>query len=257
MAMDTVKRREQIIDLLCHEGSVRVEHLSSRFGVSSVTIRNDLRYLEQKGCALRSYGGAMLNQQFAFDRPLQDKGRMNRDVKSRIAATAAQFVKDGDALILDSGSTTTQIVPYLKERRDLVVMTNALNIAYELAGFDRMEVMVLGGSVRQNSYSLYGPAAEQQLRQYRFNTLFLGVDGFDLEAGITTPHPGEAHLNRVMCEVAHEIIAVADASKFGRRSFCMIRQAGQIHRLITDSRIPDNYRRALTEFGVDVVIADE
>lgn len=257
MTLDTVKRREQIIDLLCHEGSVRVEPLSMRFGVSSVTIRNDLRYLEQKGCALRSYGGAMLNQQFAFDRPLQDKGRMNRDVKSRIAAKAAEFVKDGDTLILDSGSTTTQITPHLKTRRDLVVMTNALNIAYELAGFERIDVMVLGGSVRQNSYSLYGPAAEQQLRQYRFDTLFLGVDGFDLEAGITTPNTGEAHLNRVMCEVAHEIIAVVDSSKFGRKSFCMIREAGQIHRLITDSRIPDNYKRALTELGVDVIIADD
>jgi DeoR family transcriptional regulator of aga operon len=257
MTMDTVKRREQIIDLLCHEGSVRVEYLSTRFAVSAVTIRNDLRYLEQKGCALRSYGGAMLNQQFAFDRPLRDKGRMNRDVKSRIAAVAASFVKDGNALILDSGSTTTQIVPHLQGKRDLVVMTNALNIAYELAGFDQVEVMVLGGSVRQNSYSLYGPAAEQQLRQFRFDTLFLGVDGFDLTAGITTPHPGEAHLNRVMCEVSREIIAVADASKFGRKSFCMIREAGQIDRLITDSRIPDNYQRALTELGVEVIIADD
>ncbi|MGV8577756.1 XRE family transcriptional regulator, partial [Pseudomonas aeruginosa] len=114
---------------------------------------------------------------------------------------AAGYVRDGDALILDSGSTTTQIVPFLKGRRDLVVMTNALNIAYELSGNDGVEVMVLGGSVRRNSYSLYGPAAEQQLRQYRFDKLFLGVDGFDLSAGITTPHPGEAHLNRVMCEV--------------------------------------------------------
>jgi DeoR family transcriptional regulator of aga operon len=116
--------------------------------------------------------------------------------------------------------------------------------------------MVLGGSVRQNSYSLYGPAAEQQLRQYRFDKLFLGVDGFDLVAGITTPHPGEAHLNRVMCEVAREIIAVADASKFGRKSFCMIREVGQIHRLITDSRLPQDYQQALSDLGVDVVIAD-
>lgn len=257
MTMDTVKRREQIIDLLCNEGSVRVDRLSAQFAVSTVTIRNDLRYLEQQGCALRSYGGAMLNHQFAFDRPLRDKDRINRDVKARIAAAAAAFVKDGDALILDSGSTTTQIVPHLRDKRDLVIMTNALNIAYELAGFDQVEVLVLGGSVRQNSYSLFGPAAEQQLRHYRFDTLFLGVDGFSLEAGITTPHAGEAHLNRVMCEVSHQIIAVADASKFGRKSFCMIREAGQIDRLITDSRIPDHYTRALTELGVEVIIADD
>lgn len=256
MPVNTAKRREHIIDLLCEHGSVRVEQLSKQFAVSTVTIRNDLRFLERKGCALRAYGGAMLNQQFAFDRPLRDKGRLNRDVKTLIANAAAGYVRDGDALILDSGSTTAQIVPFLKGRRDLVVMTNALNIAYELSGNDGVEVMVLGGSVRRNSYSLYGPAAEQQLRQYRFDRLFLGVDGFDLSAGITTPHPGEAHLNRVMCEVAREIIAVADASKFGRKSFCMIREAGQIHRLITDSRLPDDYERALTELGVEVIIAD-
>lgn len=198
MPVNTAKRREHIIDLLCEHGSVRVEQLSKQFAVSTVTIRNDLRFLERKGCALRAYGGAMLNQQFAFDRPLHDKGRLNRDVKSQIASVAASYVRDGDALILDSGSTTTQIVPFLKGRRDLVVMTNALNIAYELSGNDGVEVMVLGGSVRRNSYSLYGPAAEQQLRQYRFDKLFLGVDGFDLAAGITTPHPGEAHLNLLM-----------------------------------------------------------
>jgi DeoR family transcriptional regulator of aga operon len=257
MTSSVVKRREHIIDQLCIEGSVGVEPLSARFGVSSVTIRNDLRYLEKKGCALRLHGGAILNRQFAFDRPLQDKGGMNRDVKSRIAAKAAEFIQDGDALILDSGSTTTHITPHLKFRRDVVVMTNALNIAYQLADFEGIEVMVLGGSVRLKSYSLYGPSAELQLRQYRFKTLFLGVDGFDLISGITTPNSGEAHLNRVMCEVAHEIIAVADSSKFGRQSFCMIREAGQIHRLITDSGIPDNYHKELTDLGVDVIIADD
>ncbi|ELM3735187.1 DeoR/GlpR transcriptional regulator [Edwardsiella piscicida] len=256
MGIDTVRRREQIIDRLCLEGSVRVEHLRHHFGVSSVTIRNDLRYLEQRGCALRSYGGAMLNQQFVFDRPLQDKGRLNRDVKSRIAARAAELVQDGDTLILDSGSTTAQIAPFLKAHRHLVVVTNALNIACELTGYEQIDVLVLGGSVRPNSYSLYGQAAEQQLRQYHFDRLFLGVDGFDLRCGITTPHAGEAQLNRVMCDVASEIIAVVDASKFGRKSFCTIRGAAQIHRVITDSRIPEGYHRALCDLGVEVIIAD-
>ncbi|MDN0008108.1 transcriptional repressor AgaR [Providencia stuartii] len=257
MSTDTVKRRECIMDMLCQEGSVRVDALSKQFNVSSVTIRNDLRYLEKKGCALRSYGGAMVNHKFAFDRPLQVKGRMDREIKTRIAKKAAEFVNDGDSLIIDSGSTTAEIVPFLKHHRDLVVMTNALNIAYELAGFDSVDVMVLGGHVRKNSYSLYGPAAEQQLSLYRFDTLFLGVDGFDLEAGITTPNSGEAHLNRVMCDVAHQIIAVADGTKFGRKSFCLIREARLIHRLITDSRIPLHYRQALTAFGVEVIVVDE
>ncbi|MDU3890313.1 MAG: DeoR family transcriptional regulator, partial [Serratia liquefaciens] len=92
--------------------------------------------------------------------------------------------------------------------------------------------------------------------QFRFDKLFLGVDGFDLLSGITTPDPGEAQLNRAMCDVAREVIAVADASKFGRTSFCMIREIGQIQRLVTDSRIPENYLHALNHLGVDVIIAD-
>ena len=136
------------------------------------------------------------------------------------------------------------------------MMTNALNIAFELANNEQVDLMVVGGSVRRKSWSLYGPAAEQHMRQFRFDKLFLGVDGFDLLSGITTPDPGEAQLNRAMCDVAREVIAVADASKFGRTSFCMIREIGQIQRLVTDSRIPENYLHALNHLGVDVIIAD-
>ena len=254
--INTVKRRELIIDQLCREGSVRVEQLSAQFSVSSVTIRSDLRQLEKSGCAVRAYGGAMLNKQFAFDRPLQDKGRINRDVKYAIACAAAELVNDGDAIILDSGSTTSQMAQQLVGKKDLVVMTNALNIAFELANNEQVDLMVVGGSVRRKSWSLYGPAAEQHMRQFRFDKLFLGVDGFDLLSGITTPDPGEAQLNRAMCDVAREVIAVADASKFGRTSFCMIREIGQIQRLVTDSRIPENYLHALKHLGVDVIIVD-
>ncbi|WGL97599.1 transcriptional repressor AgaR [Arsenophonus sp. aPb] len=257
MSTDTIKRRETIIDMLYHDGSVKVATLSQRFNVSLVTIRNDLRYLEKKGCALRSYGGAMANNKFAFDRPFQIKGQIDRALKILIAAKAAEFVQDGDSLILDSGSTTAEMVPFLRNHHALVVMTNALNIAYQLANFEQIDVMVLGGNTRKNSYSIYGSVAEQQLAQYRFNTLFLGVDGFDLEAGITTPHPGEAHLNRIMCDVAHQIIAVTDGSKFGRKSFCLICETKQIHHLITDSRIPKQYREKLAELGVNVIIVDE
>ncbi|WP_048795611.1 DeoR/GlpR family DNA-binding transcription regulator, partial [Serratia sp. 506_PEND] len=159
--INTAKRRELIIDQLCREGTVRVEQLSQQFSVSSVTIRSDLRQLEKHGCAVRAYGGAMLNKQFAFDRPLQDKGRINRDVKHAIACAAAALIEDGDAVILDSGSTTSQMAPQLAGKKDLVVMTNALNIAFELANNEEIDLMVVGGSVRRKAWSLYGPAAEQ------------------------------------------------------------------------------------------------
>ncbi|MCG8707194.1 DeoR family transcriptional regulator [Brenneria sp. 4F2] len=253
---NTAKRRELIIDQLCREGVVRVEPLSRQFGVSTVTIRSDLRHLEKCGCAVRAYGGATLNKQFVFDRPLQDKGRINRDVKYSIACAASALINDGDAVILDSGSTTSLMAQQMMGKKDLVVMTNALNIAFELANNQQVDLMVVGGSVRRKSWSLYGAAAEQHIRQYRFDKLFLGVDGFDLTNGITTPDAGEAQLNRAMCDVAREVIALADASKFNRTSFCMIREIGQIQHLVTDSSIPQDYLHALYDLGVDVIIAD-
>ncbi|MGF1728237.1 transcriptional repressor AgaR [Photobacterium kasasachensis] len=254
--VSTVERREKIVDIIRQQGTARVEELAPVFSVSTVTIRNDLNHLEKKGCIVRCYGGAMLNKHFAFDRPLQDKGRLHADVKAAIAAKAAELVDDGDALILDSGSTTSKITRHLIDKKGLVVMTNSLNIAYDLASHEDIEVMVVGGALRRKSYSLHGPAAEQLLRNYRFDKLFLGVDGFDLNAGITTPHEGEAQINRVMCEVAREVIAITDASKFGRKSFCMIQEAGNIDKLITDSRISNEYLQALSELGVEVIIAD-
>jgi DeoR family transcriptional regulator, aga operon transcriptional repressor len=110
--------------------------------------------------------------------------------------------------------------------------------------------------VRSASWSIDGPTAEQHIRQYRFDKLFLGVDGFDLTSGITTPQLGEAQINRAMCDVSREIIAVADSSKFGRTSFCLIREVERIHRLVTDSAISEQYVRALEKMGVEIIIAD-
>ena len=154
---------------------------------------------------------------------LQDKGRLNPRRQTLIANAAAGYVRDGDALILDSGSTTAQIVPFLKGARsggDDQCAEHCLRAW----GNDGVEVMVLGGSVRRNSYSLYGPAAEQQLRQYRFDKLFLGVDGFDLSAGITTPHPGEAPQSRDVRGGARDYRG-GGCQQIRSQELCMIREA--------------------------------
>ena len=136
-------------------------------------------------------------------------------------------------------------------------MTNALNIAYDLATNTDVEVLIAGGSVRKNAYSISGPSAEQILRMYNFNKLFLGVDGFDLEAGITTPNFAEAYVNKAMCEVSHQIIAITDSSKFGRKSFCMIEKIDNIDTVITDTQIPANYLTSLEDKGINVILADQ
>lgn len=256
MKLKTSHRRKEILQFIQNEERGEVSYFSKHYNVSEVTIRNDLSYLEQQGCVKRCYGGALLNRQFAFERSLNDKKRLNSNVKAKLGAYAASLIDDGDRIILDSGSTTEQIAYNFSEKKDLVVMTNGINIAYHLANQSNVTVMVAGGTMRENSYSVHGVGGEDFLTGFRFNKLFLGVDGFDKLAGVTTPHQGEADINRKMVEAAQMVIAVTDSSKFDRQSFCLIARPEQLSMLITDDGIPQDYVDELTALGVDVRIVD-
>lgn len=252
----TAQRRAEVLAFIRTHGKGDVNTFVRQYGVSAVTIRYDLNQLEKQGCVTRCYGGATLNAQFAFDRPLQDKKQLYCDIKQRLGAYAAGLVQEGDTLILDSGSTTEQIALHLAGKQSLTVMTNGINIAYHLANREHIRVMVAGSVMRPNSYSLHGSCGEALLSSFRFNKLFLGVDGFDKLAGITTPHQGEADINRKMIEAASMVIAVTDSSKFNRQSFCLIARPEQLDMLITDRGIPDDYYQELSTIGVDIRLVD-
>ncbi len=254
--MKTSVRRKEILQFIQNEDRGEVSYFAQYYDVSEVTIRNDLNHLEKQGCIKRCYGGALLNNQFAFERSLKDKKRLNSSVKAKIGSYAASLIEDGDRIILDSGSTTEQIAYNFSDKNDLVVMTNGINIAYHLANQSNVSVMVSGGTMRENSYSVHGQGGEDFLTGFRFNKLFLGVDGFDKSVGVTTPHQGEADINRKMLEAAQTVIAVTDSSKFDRQSFCLIARPEQIDMLITDSGIPQEYVEHLKKLNVDVRIVD-
>ena len=251
---NTVDRRDEIIRIIQKKGKARVDDLSALFKVSSVTIRNDLNYLEQRGVIDRVYGGALARMAVAFDSALIEKAKLHMDEKRRIGARAADMVCDGDSIILDSGTTTLEIAKRVKDRQDLTIMTNGVNISTELAGNPNLSVMLTGGRLRENSFSLVGPQAEATLQEYYFDKLFLGVDGFDLEYGLTTPNPQEAHLNSVMLTTSKEAIVVTDSSKFGRRSLCRIGGPGKIDRIITDSGISQEYLNTLEDMSIEVIL---
>ena len=240
MKLNASLRRKEILQFIQNTQKGDVNYFAQQYGVSEVTIRNDLNYLEKQGCVKRCYGGALLNNQFAFERPLNDKKQLNSSIKAKLGEYAASLIADGDKVILDSGSTTEQIAYHLDAKHDLVVMTNGINIAYHLANKTNVTVMVAGGTMRKNSYSVHGAGGEDLVTGYRFNKVFLGVDGFDKSAGITTPHQGEADINRKMLEAAQTVIAVTDSSKFDRQSFCLIARPEQLNILITDSGIPQS-----------------
>jgi DeoR family transcriptional regulator of aga operon len=248
------ERRRAIIDFVNRKGRARVGELAARFGSSEITIRRDLDLLHERGLIYRTHGGALpIRSGLDSDRDLTQRELQHPREKSRIAAAAVRMIQEGQSIILDSGSTTTAIARALHGFQQLTVITNAINIAAELAG-SRIDVILTGGMLRKNSYSLVGPIAEESLRHLKADLLFLGVDGFDTHSGVSTPNLLEAQLNRLMVNVASRVVAVCDSSKFGRSSLSSIAAISNIHGVITDKQIPKADLRALKRAGVELTL---
>jgi DeoR family transcriptional regulator of aga operon len=248
------ERRRAILDILNRQGRVLVTELSRHFETSQVTIRKDLEILHSHGQVHRTHGGALPARESVLEDPtLREKEKLHRQEKLRIAEAAAGKVTEGQVVILDSGTTTTAIAHALRDFRSLTIVTNAVNIAAELTG-TAVEVILTGGTLRKNSFSLVGPIAEETLRRLSADLLFLGVDGFDVNYGLSTPNLLEAKVNRVMVEVAKRTIAVCDSSKFGRRSLSLIAPPSLIHEVITDRGIPKSDFRTLKQAGTEITV---
>lgn len=251
---NTKQRREQILQLLAQEGNVQVSDLVNRFGVSSVTIRTDLGVLEEQGLVRRSHGGAALKGNVPPEQNIHQKDAINTSLKERIGAAAAGLVEAGDNIIIDSGTTTLHMARHLRGQERVTVMTNGLNIAWELADSEGIEVMLTGGRLRKQSLSIQGAQAEACLDNYGFDKLFLGVDGLDLQFGLTTYHEAEASLNQKMVARAKKVIVLSDASKFGRISLHRIAQLDQVDMVITDAGIDAAYAEGLQKLGIEVIV---
>jgi DeoR family transcriptional regulator, aga operon transcriptional repressor len=249
------ERRRAIIDLVNRDGRVLVRQLAKKFNTSQVTIRQDLEALHGRGLVHRTHGGALPVRSAALlDPSLHEKEKLYRKEKQRIAASAARLVKEGQSVVLDSGSTTTATARALRDFRQLTIITNAVNIAAELAG-SSIEVILTGGNLREKSFSLVGPLAEATLRHLSADLLFLGVDGFDVRFGITTPNLLEAKVNRVMMRIARRTVVVCDSSKFGSRMLSLIAPPSAVHEIITDRGISDTDLKELQEAGIQVTVA--
>jgi DeoR family transcriptional regulator of aga operon len=250
----TVGRRAKIIEELQLHGKVDVSALSRMCSVSEVTIRNDLIQLEQKGMLIRTRGGALRQESVSTDFALSEKRRRHFNEKQLIGKKAAELVNNGETLIFDSGTTTMEVARNLTGYSDLTVLTNALNIAASLTGNKSCRVIMLGGLLRVKSLSLVGTQAEENLRNYSCDKLYLGVDGIDSGYGLTTPNIEEAHLNRIMINVVKEVIIVTDSSKFLRRSFAFIAPIDVVQTVVTDEGIPEEEHKILKDMGIRVIL---
>ena len=248
------ERRQYIVAQAQQHGRVLVEELSESLGISRITIRKDLDYLQNRGALQRTHGGALLPGSGALSDPsLQEKEGRHSQEKQRISAAAVSLVQEGQCVLLDSGTTTTAIARALKKFSRLTVITNAVNIAAELSGTD-FEVLLTGGSLRKNSFSLVGPLAEDMLHEMHADILFLGVDGFDLDVGLTTPNVMESRVNRAMVKASSMVVAVCDSTKFNRRSLSKIVDASAIHHVITDSDLPQETAEALRTLNIKLTL---
>ena len=249
------ERRRKIREMVAERGRVTVAELSEMFGISLVTVRADLNVLSEIGALLRTRGGA-LAQRADEDLPIGVKQTLHRAEKIRIAEEAVKLVKEGQTIVLDSGTTTAEIAKQIRglKLQSVNVITNALNIAVLLAGAPHVTLIMLGGVLRPSSYSLGGPQAEQALEGLHADLLFLGFDGLDPEIGVMTPHLLEARLNTRMLQIARRVVAVGDSSKIGRRSLSMIATIEQIDQIITDTGVPEEMVEALRSRGAQVVL---
>lgn len=249
------ERRRAIARFVEQRGRASVNELAERFDVSVVTVRTDLKALAGSGVLARSHGGALPTLPVP-DTPVGIKQGMHAEAKSRIARAAAELVRDGETIILDSGTTTAAIARRLRTARlsSLTVITNAFNIALELSGRANIRVMMPGGMLRPMSYSLVGPTAEQALSGLSADRCFLGVDGLDADVGITTPEPMEAALNALMIRISRQVVGVADASKLGRRSLSVIAPTNSLDLVITDDAAVPQQLQALRGQGIEVVL---
>jgi len=254
---DTSERRQQISALVRQRGSVQVVPLAEQFGVSMQTIRKDLSFLAQRGVAERSYGGAIRADAVnsAIEPPVEAKRVIHIDEKARIGKLAAAMVVPGDSVMLDSGTTTLQIAQHLLDHEDITVFTNDLDILASLATKERLAVVMLGGTLRRRNRAFYGPQTVASLDDLHIDKLFLGVDGFDIERGITTHFEPEAMLNRKMVQVAGKVIAVTDRSKFGAVCLHRIITVGEIDDLVTDGPAIADLTAAAKRVGFRIHLA--
>lgn len=253
--MSTLAERHQyILSKLNKEGKVNVLDLCKDLRVSSVTIRKDLKLLEDKNLLFRTHGGGTVSDPYTVDRHLNEKESIRADEKMKIGARAAGLIEPNDCIIIASGTTVLSLARSIRPRSNLTVITAALNVATELNHYPEVEVLLLGGILRKSSSSATGMYAEKILDDFSCSKLFLGVDGIDIEFGLTTTNVMEAQLNRKMIAASQKTIVLADSSKFGKRGFGRICGLEDIEQVITDSDISDHMVKTLNEIGIEVTI---
>ena len=250
------QRRDKILDLLTEDGSAKVTTLAKLFKVTEVTIRQDLEKLENDGLIKREHGGAFLKNVETKVRNVSLVHQENMDKKELIAVKCLQFIERGDTIILDSGSTTTEIAKKLKGMRNLTVITNALNIALMLGAESGIEVIVTGGEFKPPTLSLTGQKAADFFKGLNVQKLFLATAGISLKSGLTYPSISDIVVKKAMIEAADITYLVADSTKIGKSALASLGALSLIDYIITDEGIKQKHKQVFNEHEIELIIAN-
>lgn len=253
---ETMAQRHNIIlKELEKNDMLKVSDLSKKMNVSIVTIRKDLKTLENKKLIYRTHGLVYKSNPYTQDINVVEKKLINAEQKKEIGKFATSLIEPNDAILIASGTTVLNFANNINVTSGkLTVVTSAMNVALALSEKKNIEVIQLGGVVRPNSTSVVGPYAEEVLKNMSFSKLFLGVDGVDLEYGCSTSNLLEASLNHSMIKAAHKTIVLTDSSKFGRKGFGKICDLSEVDQIITDANISDNSKNNIENLGIELTI---
>ncbi len=259
MAMPSLQatlRHQAIAEILQREGNVHVTEMAERLGVSAVTVRADLDYLESQQALRRTRGGAVPVRPRRYEMPLELTSQTNADAKKRIGRTGAEMVRSGDTVIIDVGSTTTELAKALaRDLTDVVVVTNALNIALALENHPGVTVVVTGGTLRPLQHSLVAPFASLLLREVNADIAFIGCNGVDPEKGFTNTNLDEAEVKHAMIAAARRVIFLCDHSKLLNVATARVAPLNQADILVTDDEAAPDAVRRLRKAGIEVMVA--
>ena len=250
------QRRDKILELLKEDGSAKVVDLAKLFKVTEVTIRQDLEKLESDGLVLREHGGAFLKNVADQVRTFSLAHQDNMGKKELIAKKCLEYIESGDTIILDSGSTTTEIAKKLKGMKNLTVITNAVNIALLLGAQPGIEVIVTGGEFKPPTLSLTGQKAADFFKGLNVQKLFLATAGISLKSGLTYPSISDLVVKKAMIDAADTTYLVADSTKIGKSAFASLGALSLIDYIITDSGIEDKHKQLFKEHEIELIIAN-
>jgi len=250
----TRQRRMRVAELVRERGAMRVSELARELNTSEVTIRSDLTRLESEGLLIRDHGGAISSErQVTSLLAVEARAQLRLEEKRRIARAAAEFVKPGDTILMDAGTTVVEMAPYLSDVRELSVVTYALNVVLQMGAQTDARILLLGGAFNRESSSTLGPITERQLADLKVQKLFLGTQAFDLDQGLTDTTIEIAQIKQRMISSAHEVILLSDSGKWGKTGFIKVAPLTDVGTIISDSGLDSSARTALESLGVKVL----